>query len=411
MQITFLRHGETEHNAEGRWQGHAAGRLSELGREQAVLVGERLAGRAFDRVIVSDLERTRQTAALAGFNATPDEVWREIDVGDWAGRPHTEVAESDGGALSAMRRGEDVKLGGGESVRQFTARVKEAFDDLASAMEEDERVLVITHGGVIWALAASHWGLPFPNPKMSSVSNTSLTTFDKWFGRWHLSTYNDAGHLGALHGVDEHDLAADERLVTLVRHGQTDANVQQIWQGQSDWPLNEMGRRQAELLAKWFGPRDPVVASPSLRAAETGAALNGGHPATHAGLMEMFMGSWENLTTEQIEAGWPELYATMRFGDGDFRRGGDGERAADLTDRMRRAVEEILANHDDDQVTIVSHGSAIRSYVVSIFGDDYLRWRSTGIVPNTGLAHVVVGLKRTRLHAYGIAPHLEQVEL
>ncbi len=67
MQITFLRHGETEHNAEGRWQGHQAGRLSSLGRDQASSVGRRLAGQNFDRVIVSDLERTRQTAELVGL--------------------------------------------------------------------------------------------------------------------------------------------------------------------------------------------------------------------------------------------------------------------------------------------------------------------------------------------------------
>ncbi len=225
------------------------------------------------------------------------------------------------GLLSAMRRGEDVSLGGGESVRQFTARVTEAFDDLASSMEEDERVLVITHGGVIWALASSHWGLAFPESEDVRSANTSLTTFDRWFDRWHLSTYNDAGHLDPLFGVQTQDLAPDERLVTFVRHGQTDANVQQIWQGHSDWPLNDEGRRQAGLLADWFGPRSPVVASPSLRAAETGAKLNGGHPATHAGLKEMFMGAWENLTTDQIEAGWPDLYNTMRFGEGDFRRG------------------------------------------------------------------------------------------
>ncbi len=411
MQITFLRHGETDHNAQGRWQGHQAGHLSASGRAQAKVVGERLALRRFDRVIVSDLVRTQETASAAGLDATPDPAWREIDVGDWAGRAHAEVAEVDGDVLAAMRRGDEVKLGGGESIREFTERVQEAFEKLAASLGEDDRVLVITHGGVIWALAAAHWGLPFPNPKMSAVANTSLTTFEYRFDRWHLAVYNDAGHLGALTGVDEESLGEDERLLTLVRHGQTDANVQQIWQGHSDWPLNETGRRQASLLVDWFGSRHPVVASPLLRAAETGSTLNGGAPPTHDGLKEMFMGAWENLTTEEIKAGWSELFEIMRGSDEDFPRGGDGERSSDLTVRMRAAVDEILNEYPDRQVTVVSHGSAIRSYVVSILGDGYGLFRGTGILPNTGLAHVVIGSRGARLHSYGIAPHLEGLAL
>lgn len=400
MKITLVRHGETEHNAAQIWQGHGEGSLSDEGRAQAASLGQRLANHSYTQVIASDLGRTIETAEVAGLVAEPSKAWREIDVGSWSGKAYLEA--TGGKKLLDLDIGDDEPLGGGESLAEFGSRVRTAFDQLLASLSEDDHVLVVTHGGVIASLAAQQWGLKFPNAIVSMVRNTSLTTFSFDYGALRIMSYNDQGHLDPMCQVD---LRPSERLLTLVRHGETDANVRQIWAGHSDWPLNDVGLRQAEKLREWFGPRQPVVSSDLLRAAQTGAAL--GSVTQHPGLREMFMGAWEDLHIDEIKAGWPDLFSEVYERATDAKRGGDGESVAELMERVTSTVAELMVTHDDPHVVAVSHGSAIRSYVTEILGGSYDVFRAIGLAPNTGLTHVIHGASGPRLHAYGIATHLE----
>ena len=240
-------------------------------------MGSRLAQNSYTRVIASDLGRAMETAESAGLVAEPSKAWREIDVGSWSGKPYLEA--TGGKKLLELNIREHEKLGGAESLAEFGARVRATFDELLASLSEDDHVLVVTHGGVIASLAAQQWGQSFPNAVVSMVRNTSMTTFSFDFGALRIMSYNDLGHLDPMSQVD---LRSSERLLTFVRHGETDANVRQIWAGHSDWPLNEVGLGQAEKLRTWFGPRQPVVSSDLMRAAQTGAAL--GEVTQHPGL-------------------------------------------------------------------------------------------------------------------------------
>ena len=123
IEVTFVRHGETDANADGVWQGHGEHLLSARGEEQARALGRRLAGKEFDVVLASDLARTLQTAELAGLNATPDPAWREIDIGRWQGLTRAEVHELFPDESIALREGKPVRMGGAESWDDFSARV------------------------------------------------------------------------------------------------------------------------------------------------------------------------------------------------------------------------------------------------------------------------------------------------
>ena len=128
-RITLVRHGESLANRTLRWQGQGNSALSELGRAQAQAVALRLEGRAFDRVVASDLERADATArAILGRPGAPrafesDAGFREFDLGEWEGLTRDEIAARYGEQLARLDAGEDIAIGGGESYMSFCERV------------------------------------------------------------------------------------------------------------------------------------------------------------------------------------------------------------------------------------------------------------------------------------------------
>ncbi|HEY5099343.1 MAG TPA: histidine phosphatase family protein, partial [Gaiellaceae bacterium] len=83
--LLLVRHGETDWNAERRWQGHADVPLNDRGREQARVLAEQLTGESIDAIYSSDLSRARDTADIVGVRlgvpVVVDADLREIDVG------------------------------------------------------------------------------------------------------------------------------------------------------------------------------------------------------------------------------------------------------------------------------------------------------------------------------------------
>ena len=82
--VTFIRHAETEANAQTRWQGSTNAPLTVRGRDQIERLRERLDGWQPDVVVSSDLERTMLTADVFD-DVRPDPQWREFHVGAWEG--------------------------------------------------------------------------------------------------------------------------------------------------------------------------------------------------------------------------------------------------------------------------------------------------------------------------------------
>jgi probable phosphoglycerate mutase len=170
-RIVLIRHGQSTWNAEDRLQGQADPPLSRLGRREAVALRSRLAGFQDGRVFTSDLRRARETAAALGHpDALPDPAWREIDVGEWAGR---QLADLPAGPEPSWRGG-DLLPPGGERWQEFQARVADALDPL---LDEGGDWLVITHGGVIRAAVAYVAGADAH--RISGPANASVTVLGR----------------------------------------------------------------------------------------------------------------------------------------------------------------------------------------------------------------------------------------
>ena len=159
--ILLARHGETDWNAVGRWQGHTDRSLTERGRRQAAELADRLANVEIDAVYSSDLLRAVETAEPVAkrlglpLQALPE--LREVDVGTWAGLTRDEVAER---FPEGFRRWSEWQTGweDGETYDEMGERVVGAILRLAGE-QEGGRILVVSHGGAIRALHAAAAGI------------------------------------------------------------------------------------------------------------------------------------------------------------------------------------------------------------------------------------------------------------
>jgi len=165
--ILLARHGETDWNVEGRWQGHADPPLNARGREQAEALAERLVDTAFDAIYSSDLARAKQTAEIVarrlGLPVTTDRGLREIDVGSWSGLTRADIAV----------RFPDGERPDGEHVDAFRARVLSALERLAAG-HDGRRILVVAHGGCVRTLQRHMLGEPLPTLENCGVYPVSF---------------------------------------------------------------------------------------------------------------------------------------------------------------------------------------------------------------------------------------------
>jgi broad specificity phosphatase PhoE len=154
--ILLARHGESDWNAAGRWQGHTDRPLTELGRRQAHLLGRQLATTPIDAAYASDLRRAWETAELAlagrGILVVRLRSLREVNVGSWAGLTAWELEDRFPQELARWRDG-GTGWSGGETYDEMAERVVAAVGEIA-ARHDGGCVLVVSHGGPLRAVKA-----------------------------------------------------------------------------------------------------------------------------------------------------------------------------------------------------------------------------------------------------------------
>lgn len=181
--LVLVRHGESQWNAQGRFQGQAGAGLTARGRAQALRCAGALALEypLPAALIASDLARAVESARPAeqswGMAAVTDPRWREVDVGSWSGLTHAEVAARDPDGLAAWRRHEDP-AGDGETFAAVRLRIAAALADVWVAAG-DGTAVVVTHGGpvrfavtAVLALHSENLLAPVPNGSVTVVERT-----------------------------------------------------------------------------------------------------------------------------------------------------------------------------------------------------------------------------------------------
>ena len=323
--ITLIRHAESQANADGVFNGRIDGPLSEAGRASLDSLAHRLRDHKFDVVISSPLERAMLTASAFSDDVEVSDDFIEGDLGSWEGMFRAEAFSRHGDELRLAIKGREIPWGGtGESSSDVARRVTAAIDRLGDRLGEDGTAAVVTHGGAMIGVLRRF--LAGKNRRVHAfIGNTSLTRLVWSFDRPRLATLNDQAHLGPRPPLVDHHLEAGDRVLALVRHGRTQANVERRWQGQGDSDLDDLGHRQAEALADWYGRNSTIYSSPLDRARQTAGYLALDGVTTVEDLKELDMGDWEGMTSSEILEDSPGLMERIHRHGVDLRRGRSGE--------------------------------------------------------------------------------------
>ena len=196
--------------------------------------------------------------------------------------------------------------------------------------------------------------------------------------------------------------------VLLIRHGQTDWNVDGRWQGTLPIGLNDMGRTQARSLAAHLATRKigSIYSSHLPRALDTALAIGkvvGITPQTDTRLQEFNLGVFQGLTRDEIQQHYPDEWR-------DFERDywnysiTNGESRRTLQTRAHEVFQHIVENAVGPEVAIVSHGGTIRMLLLKLFeGAPELNHFH---VENTSLTTIDRSGERWHLHELAAVPHL-----
>lgn len=195
MRIYVIRHGQSEANLRHAHAGWEQVPLTPKGLAQAAAVGERLKGIRFDKVIVSDLLRARQTAELAlpGYAYQTDWRIREIHVGSLMGRLVADCTAELGEPYIRHRAQRDFTAYGGENLEQMQRRVSEFMDELTKE-PADAQIAVVCHEGAMYHMLCHVMQCDLPY-LAAFADNCSVSVFTYRSGHWILNKWNETGRL------------------------------------------------------------------------------------------------------------------------------------------------------------------------------------------------------------------------
>ncbi|MEN9203858.1 MAG: histidine phosphatase family protein [Thermostichus sp. DG_1_5_bins_95] len=384
LRVVIVRHGESTFNLENRIQGRSdLSRLTPTGEWQARQVAEVLAGIPFDQVFCSPLSRAYDTARIIleerpGIPLQVTEQLREIDLTAWEGLTFAEVKEKYPDDYHLWRDSpENLELEGRFPVRELWQQAQEFWHTLAQgipARQELVNILVVGHSGINRALISTAIGLKAHYYHRLGQDNCaiSILNFPQGLsGPPQLESLNITTHLGQALPKRKQGLR-----ILLVRHGETQWNREQRFQGQRDIPLNATGMEQAAKVAEFLAdqPLQLAFSSPLKRPWATADAICSSHgnlilqpvPA----LQEISHGDWEGKLQSEIEAEYPgELERWQR--DPAHVQMPNGENLHQVWERTRLAWQEILATTEarfpEGTAVVVAHDAINKAAICQLF--------------------------------------------
>jgi len=206
-RIFLIRHGETNWNKEGRFQGQIDVPLNDNGRDQAKKTYEYLKGINFNKAFSSSMNRPFETAQIIlqenkKLNITKINSLIEINHGLWEGKLEAEIKKEWPELLKNWHeKPEQVMMPGGESIKEVSERSVEAFKEICLSQKENDVTLLVAHDAVNKTLICNLLDIDFSNIWMIKQGNGGITIIDIFNDANKdcvLSAMNITTHLGGI---------------------------------------------------------------------------------------------------------------------------------------------------------------------------------------------------------------------
>lgn len=201
-RVVLWRHGETDWNASGRYQGQADVELNVRGVQQAQAAAALIVALKPLRIVSSDLARARTTAAeLAAITGLPVELQpglQEVNVGDWVGLTNQQVFAAHPNFAEALHAGRDARRSTtGETGAEAGARVATALLDIAESTPDGQTVVAVGHGFALRVATVFLLGLDYAhNLTLGGLWNASWSVLQPAGESWRLLSYNNVAPSG-----------------------------------------------------------------------------------------------------------------------------------------------------------------------------------------------------------------------
>ncbi len=200
-------------------------------------------------------------------------------------------------------------------------------------------------------------------------------------------------------------------ILTLIRHGQTSANLDGVWHGSSDTPLTEHGHAQAQQVATFLESHSAdasvIYTSPLTRARNTAgpiAARLGLEPRVEADLREYDIGRWEGKSfreLQEVHRLWDHIASNP-----DFAPHG-GESPKQVVTRLAGCLRTLAVRHPGERVIAVAHGGALSMALGHLLRDDAMSWQ--GVMKNCAVSELVLE-PEPELLSFNLDGHLAPAE-
>lgn len=206
MDLYLIRHGESVANRDKMHAGWLPVPLTEDGIRQAKTAGEQLRGIPFDRYYCSDVYRTVQTFDCLFGEDCPreyNELLREINSGELAGKSFAQCAVEYGETYDRIRATWAFDLAGGENAKDAVARGGAFLKEMEALGEEVKCVAAVSHGGLMRGIAAYLLHQPLGGfPMLVSNCGICVLQYQRSKGIWQIARWNEGANLNKALATD-----------------------------------------------------------------------------------------------------------------------------------------------------------------------------------------------------------------
>jgi len=381
-RVILVRHGQSTWNEQGLIQGRKdESILTAKGIEQALSVARVLKNVSIDQCFSSPLQRARATAnAIVEFHSQEPKFLDslcEINLTSWEGLAHQAVRDEQPEAHAQWHHHpENFELDGRLPIVELWQQAQQAWDAIfAHAQELPERagrktLLIVAHNAINQALLCTALGLPPHAFRRFQQDNAGISVLSiPEHGPVVLESMNQTAHNGQPFPRRKEKGGR----ILLIRHGETDWNRAERFQGQIDIPLNAQGLAQAEKAGEFLKNTklDLAFSSPLSRPLETCKAVLAHHgeiPLTLVDdLQEISHGLWEGKLKAEIEAQFPGALEQWTQTP-EVVQMPEGENLQQVWERSLRAWQELVEKTGDRTALVAAHDAINKAIVAGVLG-------------------------------------------